>query len=93
MTDQRQHPLPDRIMLGLAPDGAVMRFYDLHGRLILERTLSETRGTDWLRPEEASAAVDAGLAGLSLVLFDGDTGVRLPMIFGLACQLQPLASP
>jgi hypothetical protein len=55
--------------------------------------LSETRGTDWLRPEEASAAVDAGLAGLSLVLFDGDTGVRLPMIFGLACQLRPPAQP
>ena len=87
------HPLPDRIMLGMVPDGAVMRFYDLHGRLILERTLSETRGTDWLRPEEASAAVDAGLAGLSLVLFDGDTGVRLPMIFGLACQLRPPAQP
>jgi hypothetical protein len=93
MSDQRQHPLPDRIQLGLVPDGTVMRFYDLHGRLILERTLSETRGTDWLRPAEATAAVDAGLAGLSLVLFDGDTGVRLPMIFGLACQLRPPAQP
>ena len=89
----QRHPLPDRIQLGLVPDGAVMRFYDRHGRLILERTLSGTRGTDWLQATEASAVDHAGLAGLSLVIFDGDTGVRLPMIFGLACQLQPLAPP
>lgn len=87
------HALPDRIQLGMVPDGAVMRFYDVHGRLILERTLSGTRGTDWLQPAEASAAVDAGLAALSLVLFDGDTGVRLPMTFGLVCQLRPPAEP
>ena len=59
MTDQRQHPLPDRIMLGLAPDGAVMRFYDLHGRLILERTLSETQK---LSPVDAGAAAGPGTA-------------------------------
>jgi hypothetical protein len=84
--------VPDSIQRGVVPDGAVMRFYDHTGRLILERTLAHTRGTDWLRPAEACAAVDAGLAGLLLVVFDGDTGVRLPMIFRAICQLRPVTT-
>jgi hypothetical protein len=89
MTDR---PGPDTIQSGLVPDGAVMRFYDPDGRLILERTLRQTRGTDWLRPADAAAAIDDGLALLQLVLYDGDTGIRLPMTFGITCQYRPTAT-
>jgi len=83
------HTVPDTILSGIVPHGAVLRFYDQEGRLVLERPISHTAGTQWDRPAEAAAAVDAGLAGLSLVIFDGDTGARLPMTFGVACQLRP----
>lgn len=88
-----QHPRPERIQPGIVPDGAVMRFYDQAGRLILERRISHTGATDWHRPADAAAAVDEGLAELALVLYDGNTGTRLPMTFGVICQLRPLAAP
>ena len=81
--------VPDAILSGMVPNGAVLRFYDQAGRIVLERPIADTRGTDWLRVAEAAAAVDAGLAGLALVLFDGDTGIRIPMTFGVVSQLRP----
>lgn len=79
---------PDAIQR-LVPEGAVMRFYDQAGRLILERVLSHTRGTDWHRPAEAAAAIDDGLASLFVLVYDGETGERTPMAFGLVCRLSP----
>jgi hypothetical protein len=84
---------PEKMQPGFVPCGAVLRFYDQDGRIVVERVLSHISGTRWQDPAEASAAVDAGLAGLSLVLYDGDTGERLPPTFGLACQLRPTVSP
>ena len=87
------HTPPDFILSGICPGGAVLRFYDDAGRLVLERTIAHTGGTEWDRPAEAAAAVDAGLAGLSLVLYHGDTGARRSGTFGLACQLRPTPTP
>jgi hypothetical protein len=86
------HAGPPGQIQPMVPDGAVMRFYDSAGRLILERLLSHTNGTDWSRPADAAAAVDDGLAELAVVLYDGNTGTRTPITFGLVCRLRNTAA-
>jgi hypothetical protein len=79
----RIRPGPDAIDPSRAPGGIVIQVYDHTGALILERALST--GDDAQRHAEPDAELVADRmryrGDVCMVVYDGDTGARMPIPF------------
>ena len=71
-------PGPEAIAAGLAERGIVVRVYDVpSSTLLLERALPTTAAVEALAVDD-SAFVAALTPACCLVIYDGDTGRRMP---------------
>lgn len=100
----RVRPGPDAIDPGACPGGVVWHVYDSRNRLLLERKLAPQLADYEIEALAANdlAALDDVVARIRyfgdvyVVMFDGDTGWRMPLPFGsfadLAAQLEQQAT-
>lgn len=79
---------PDLIDSSLEPGGLVLQFYDRFEHMVLERALTDTTITNPDDPADMINTIDQGLGELELVAYDGDTGSRLPLTFGVRSYLR-----